>query len=184
MKFIIEHLDPRLWKWSELEYKHISDFAGKENVIFTKIKGLKTIEKLKKLGTVYEKSVKDMKFPNACILDPHAIETLSPKDNFDYLIMGGVLGDNPPKKRTSKETTSKMNIPVRNLGEKQMSTNTAAYVALKINQGVPLEKIEFEDQLIIKVSPSEEIILDFPYVKENGKLVLPEGYIEMAKTEY
>lgn len=184
MKFIIEHLDPRLWKWSQIEYKHISEFASKSNVIFTNIHGPKTIEKLKKLGKVYEKSVKELKFKNACILDPHAIDTLRPEDNFEYLIMGGILGDNPPQKRTHKEITSKMDLPARNLGKRQMSTNTAAYVAWKISKGIPLEKIEFEDRLVIKVSDFEEIILDFPYVKENGKLVLPEGYIEIAKKEF
>jgi ribosome biogenesis SPOUT family RNA methylase Rps3 len=184
MKFIIEHLDPRLWKWSYMEYKHISDFSGKENVIFSNIRGPKTIQKLSEIGKVYEKSVKELNFENACILDPNAEKTLSPEDNFDYLIMGGILGDNPPQKRTEKEITSKMKIPARNLGKRQMSTNTAAYVALKISQGIPLEKIEFEDQLVIKVSNCEEIILDFPYVKEKAKLVLPEGYIEMAKKTY
>ena len=65
-----------------------------------------------------------------------------------------------------------------------MSTNTAGYVAWKISKGTPLEKIEFEEQLVIKVSDWEEIILDFPYVKENGKLIIPEGYREIAKKEY
>ena len=184
MKIIIEHLDPRLWKWSYIEYKHISDFAGKENVIFTNIHGPKTIEKLSKIGKVYTESVKELKFENACVLDPDAKETLTPKDKFDYVIMGGILGDNPPQKRTKKEITSKMNLPARNLGVRQMSTNTAGYVAWKISKGTLLEKIEFEEQLVIKVSDWEEIILDFPYVKENGKLVLPEGYIEIAKKNY
>lgn len=184
MKFIIEHLDPRLWKWSFIEYKHISDFAGKENLIFTNVHGEKTIEKLSKIGKVYKESIKKLKFENACILDPNAKETLSPEDKFDYLIMGGILGDNPPQKRTEKEITSKMNIPARNLGHRQMSTNTAGYVAYKISKGTPLEKIKFQDQLVIKVSDWEEIILDFPYVIENGKLVLPDGYIEIAKKEF
>ncbi len=184
MKFVIEHLDPRLWKWSFIEYKHISDFAGKENTIFTNIRGPKTIEKLKKIGEVYEKSVKELKFDNACVLDPDAKETLSPKDKFDYLILGGILGDNPPQKRTKKEITSRMGLPARNLGPRQMSTNTAAYVAWKISKGTPLQKIQFEEQLVIKVSDWEEVILDFPYVKENGKLVLPDGYIEIAKKMY
>ena len=90
MKIIIEHLDPRLWKWSLLEYKHISEFASKDNLIFTNIKGPKTAEKLSKLGTVYKESVKELNFKNACILDPDAKETLTPKDKFDYVIMGGI----------------------------------------------------------------------------------------------
>ncbi|MBU0756943.1 MAG: hypothetical protein KKF44_02670 [Nanoarchaeota archaeon] len=180
VKLIIEHLDTRLWKWSYIEYKHISDFAGKENVIFTNIKGPKTTEKLSRLGEVHQESIKNLKFNNACVLDPSAEKTLSPKDNYDYLILGGILGDHPPQERTKEMLTKRLELPSRNLGTRQFSTNTAAYVALKICRGTPIEKIEFEDELVVKVSDSEEIILPFPYVKEKGKLVIPEGYLALV----
>jgi len=49
-KFIVEHLDPRLWKWSLLEYSHISDFVGKKNMIFTNIKR----ERTRKAQTIWK----------------------------------------------------------------------------------------------------------------------------------
>ncbi len=182
-KYIIEHLDPRLWKWSYTEYNHISEFVGKKNLIFTNIKKEKDQEKLKPLGKVYSRSIKELKFKNMCILDPSARQTLAPKDKtFDYILLGGILGDFPRKKRTKKELTDKIdNCPTRNLNKFQMSTNTAAYVAWKILNGTPLKNIKFRRSLKIKMSDYEEIELPFRFVEEEGELVIPKGYIKLIK---
>lgn len=183
-KFIVEHLDPRLWKWSLLEYKHISDIVGKDNIIFTNIKSKKEQQKLRKIGDVCAESVKELNFKNMCILDPSAKQTLTPEDKFDYILLGGILGDYPRKKRTKKELTDKMKqYSARNLGKQQMSTNTAAYVAWKIVNGTPLSRLKFKRRLVIKVNDCEEIILPFSFVEENGAIVLPEGYIELVKSK-
>lgn len=205
IKFIIEHLDPKLWDWSYMEYKHISDTIGRENTIFTNIKSEKDIERLSKLGKVYDLSIKDDKLLNKlgrdkiCILDPGAKETLNPKDSkkFEYIILGGILGDYPRKKRTKKELTDHLNgIPIRNLSKFQMSTNTAGYVAWKILHGTPLSEIQFARKLKVPVDEYSDVELPFSFVKEkvkkeiNGQikeveeLVLPEGYIEMVKKEW
>lgn len=180
-KIIIEHLDPKLWKWSLLEYGHVSEYIGKENMVYTNVKGEKSKEKLSALGTVYSEKVSELKLHNVCVLDPTAKEVLSPNDKFDFILVGGILGDFPPKKRTRKELTSKLPYPARNLGHNQMSTNTAAIVAWKIINGTPMENLKFKRKIVIKVGPYEEIILPYKYLLENGKLVLPEGYLEMAK---
>ncbi|MEM3374693.1 MAG: SAM-dependent methyltransferase [Candidatus Woesearchaeota archaeon] len=182
-KIIIEHLDKRLWKWSLLEYIHASQLIGKENIIFTNIKTDKASEKLKDYGTIYKEKIEKLNFKNACVLDPFAKQTLTPNDKFDYLIIGGILGDYPPQKRTKKELTNKLNYPSRNLGKVQMSTNTAAYVAWKIIHGLPIEKMKFK-KLKIKIGKYQEVILPYRYLIENGKFVIPEGYIELAKKTY
>ncbi|MEM2131351.1 MAG: RNA methyltransferase, partial [Candidatus Woesearchaeota archaeon] len=187
-KIIIEHLDKRLWKWSLMEYKHASELIGKENIIFTNIKTEKSIEKLKDYGLIYKEKIEALlkkenskiDFKKACILDPFAKETLKPSDKFDYLIIGGILGDYPPQKRTRKELTSKLNFTARNLGKVQMSTNTAAYVAWKIVNGFSLEKMKFK-KLKIKIGKYQEVILPYRYLIENNDFVIPKGYIEMAK---
>jgi ribosome biogenesis SPOUT family RNA methylase Rps3 len=181
-KFIIEHLDPKLWKWCYVEYKHISEIVGKVNLIFTNIKNPKEKEKLNSLGKVYSKSVKELNFNNMCILDPSAKETLNTNDQFDYILLGGILGDYPRKKRTKKELTDKINgSPARNLSKFQMSTNTAGYVAWKIINGTPLEKIKFKRKLVVKINDFEEVELPFSFVEENGELVLPKDYIKLIK---
>ena len=64
--FVIEHLEPKLFKWCLLEYAHISFFVGKKNLLFTNIKSAA----LNKFGRVESRSVKQLRFVNACILDP------------------------------------------------------------------------------------------------------------------
>lgn len=183
-KIIIEHLDPRLWKWSLLEYSHVSDYIGKQNLIFTNIRTESSRSKLSPFGTIFKERAEKLGLKNTCVLDPGAKETLSPKDKFDYLIVGGILGDFPPKKRTKKELTERLGFPARNLGHNQMSTNTAAIVTWKIRNGSRLEDLKFRKRIVIKVGKYEEIILPYKYLVENDELVLPKGYIEMAKKNY
>jgi ribosome biogenesis SPOUT family RNA methylase Rps3 len=181
-KFIIEHLEPKLWKWCIVEYSHISEFVGKDNLVFTNIKSPADKKKLSKIGHVYNEPIKELSLQNLCILDPGSPKTLSPKDaKFDYILLGGILGDFPMKKRTKKELTDKLDYPTRNLGKNQMSTNTAAYVAWKIINGTPLKQIKFIRKLVVKVSDSEEIELPFKFVIENDKPVLAKGYIQLVK---
>src|SRR3989338_3258371 len=95
--YVIEHLDPRLWKWSFIEYKHISKFIGKKSVWFTNMKS----KNLKNYGKVIKKSVKELNLKDSCILDPNAKRTLTPKEakKFNFFIFGGILGDTPAQKR-------------------------------------------------------------------------------------
>lgn len=179
MKFIIEHLEPELFEWCILEYKHISEIVGKDNLIFTNIK--KDKNKIKDLGKVYKESVKELDFKNACILDPFAEKILSKNDKFDYLILGGILGDYPMKKRTEIELSSKMDAEKRNLGKEQMSTDTAVYVANEITKGKTLNDFKFKDEIEIEIDEGESIQLPFRYVIINNKPMLPKGLIEYLK---
>jgi len=189
MKFIIEHLDPEMWNWSKTEYGHIASFAGKENCIFTNVHVGE--DKIAAYGEVTSESIKqlvkeDSRFSDMkkiCILDPKAEKVLCPKDNFDYLILGGVLGNHPMDGRTEEALSSQIPCERRHLGDVQMSTNTAAYVTWKIINGTPFEQITFQDDLIIEMGDGEEIILPYRFVVEDGELVLPENYIEMVKKE-
>ncbi len=183
MKYIIEHLESRLYKWCFIEYKHASDSVGKENIIFTNVKNKKDQEKLAKIGSVKAESIRDLKLKKALVLDPDSEKTLSPEDNkrYDYLIFGGILGDYPRKHRTEEMLSQFLAYEKRDLGKPQMSTNTAVYVAKKIMDGTPLSKLQFVKQLVVPVGKGEEIILPFRFVKENGSIVLPKEYIKLIK---
>lgn len=189
MRYIIEHLDTELYDWSLLEYTHLSEIVGEKNIIFTNIKKSTDREKLLTFGTVEEKSVKELIPPlgqkNICILDPHAEKTLTTADckQFAYLVFGGILGDWPPQKRTQKTLSEPLHCETRNLGNKQMSTDTAVYVAKQITDGKKLSDLEFLDELAIPVDEGEEIILPFRFVMEHGKPVLAKGYIEFVKKQ-
>ena len=189
MKFVIEHLEPELYDWCLIEYEHISKIAGKDNLIFTNIKNKKETEKLKKYGRVYDKSISGLKFKNyklknICILSQYSEKTLktSDKNKFEYLIFGGILGDNPAKKRTleleKKLEKAGLNFETRNLGKKQMPTDTAVYVAKKILDGKELEDFKFVDELEIEINENESVNLPFRYIIDNNKLIISEKLVE------
>jgi ribosome biogenesis SPOUT family RNA methylase Rps3 len=180
MKYVIEHLEPEAYDWCLVEYKHISKIVGAGNLIFTNVK--KGKEKLKALGEVHDSSVKELNLKNACVLDPEAGKTLSTADKkFDYLIFGGILGDFPPKKRTGIELSSKLDFEKRNLGKEQMSTDTAVYVSKKIIEGKKLSDIKFKDEIELDVDEGESVELPYRYVIEDGKPVLPDGFVEFLR---
>src|SRR3989338_10337954 len=87
--FIIEHLEPKLWPWCIIEYKHISRTVRKKNVWFTNIKK-SDVRKLEKYGKVFTQSIKSMRLENPYLLDPEAKQTLTPENSrpFQYFIFG------------------------------------------------------------------------------------------------
>lgn len=181
--FIIEHLEPKLWPWCIIEYKHISKTVGKNNVWFTNIPRSQ-VKKLDKYGKVFTQSVKSLSIENACVLDPESTATLTPKNSsdFQYLIFGGILGDNPPKKRTTPELTQFLpKAKAFNIGKAQMSTDNAVYVTKKIIQGTPLEKIPFQDEIEIHLNKIESTILPYRYALVNGKPFYSKELIKYLK---
>ncbi len=177
MKYIIEHLEPKVFKWCLLEYRHISEIVGKKNLIFTNVKNGQKL--LKPLGKVLKKSVNDLDLKNVCILDLKPGKTLSKSDKkFDYIILGGILGDHPRRRRTAR---IKIKAAKRNLGMKQMSTDTAAYVANGLLKGRRMRDFTFYDGINIELGPKESVHLPYRYVCENNEVVLPGGFIEFLK---
>ncbi len=179
---VIEHLELRMWPWCKIEYESISQIIPKKNLWFTNIKNQK--EFLEKLGKVSKDSVIDINLENACILDPNAKETLTPKEakKFKYFIIGGILGDYPPKKRTKEELTDKIRgIEARNMGRKQFSTDNAVYVLKRIIDGTPLNKMKFQNKITIKINNIESIDLPYYYPLVNNKPRISEKLVKYIK---
>lgn len=180
---IIEHLEPEIWKWCEIEYQSISKIIPKENIWFTNISQKNN---LNKFGKVIKESVINMPLKNVCILDPDAKITLNPKETnqFNYFIIGGILGDYPAKKRTKVELTNKLkNAFVRNLGKKQFSTDNAVYVLNKIISGIKLEDIAFQNKLNIKLNDIESIELPYFYPLINNKPRISKELLKYIKSK-
>jgi len=174
--FVIEHMEPRLYKWCILEYSHISDIVGKSSLMFTNLRDSE-IKKLKALGRTEKRSVNDLNFANACILDPFAEKQLSTDDKFDYYVFGGILGDMPMRKRTEEIHGSER----RNLGHEQMSTDTAVAVAKHILDGGKMSELEFVDEAEVDVEDGESFILPYRYISRDGRAVLAPGLSEHMK---
>lgn len=124
-----------------------------------------------------------MELDNVCILDPDAKKTLTPKESkkFKYYIIGGILGDYPPKKRTKVELTSKMKGVARNMGKQQFSTDNAVYVLERIISGTPLSKLKFQNKLNIKINKVESIELPYYYPLINGKPRISNALVNYIK---
>ncbi|RMD58469.1 hypothetical protein D6825_00740 [Candidatus Woesearchaeota archaeon] len=178
-RYIVEHLEPEVYPWCILEYKHASRTVGKENLLITNVKD----KRLEEFSQTTEKSVKEIKLERACVLDPEAPEKLTPEKakEFENFIFGGILGDNPPRARTKEEL--QLNYPRYNLGEKQMSTDTAIIVTHKIVMGEPLEKMKFKNGITINIAEGEEVQLPYSYLVVDGKPLIAPGLEKMLKEQ-
>ena len=100
--YVIEHLDPELEEWSQLEYSAIASEcheAGARFLLSSVPSALELPEQLLQTQglTVEARSVEEL-FPpqttRVCLLDPAASQDLCPEDEseFDVLLFGGILG--------------------------------------------------------------------------------------------
>jgi ribosome biogenesis SPOUT family RNA methylase Rps3 len=178
MIFIIEHLDPKVWRWSLLEYKHISKIVGKKNLWITNVKN--GADQLKGIARVFSKSVTELGLKNACILESAGKQTLTPSDKkFDYFIFGGILGSHPEVAKSHVIMKKMPKAAKKNLGKRQMSTDTAVLVTKTVVKGTPISKIPFQHGIEMEISDKECIELPYTYVLRKGKPVLPPGLEEM-----
>ena len=69
----------------------------------------------------------------------------------------------------------------RNLGKKQMPTDTAVYVAKRILGGKKLSDFKFVDELKIEVNDNESVTLPFRYVVDGKKLIINEKLVEYLR---
>lgn len=100
--YIVEHLDPELGPWSELEYQAIARESFEAGVSF-QLSSVPTelelpLELRESKGLVIERRSVEELFKDAkarvCLLDPAAKAELSPQDvaHFDVFLFGGILG--------------------------------------------------------------------------------------------
>ncbi|KAF2490998.1 DUF431-domain-containing protein [Lophium mytilinum] len=187
--FVVEHLDPELEAWSSLEYAAIATESSKSGVEFLlssvpeslklpenlhNVQGLKIEHR--SIETIYA----DRK-DKVCLLDPSASKELSPADGetFQIFLFGGILGDDPPRDRTSE--LRKKGYEGRRLGPVQMTTDTAVRVTRMIVQDkIPLESIPYVDHPELRINKHESTEMPFRYVKgPDGQPIMPEGMVEL-----
>lgn len=183
--YIIEHLEPELGPWCMFEYERISEIVGKDNLWFTNIP--QSTKELEALGIVKKESVKTMHLQNTCVLDPEAKELLTPNNvkPYQYLIIGGILGDYPPKKRTTKELTQFVKgADAYHIGKKQFSTDNAVYIVNQIVKGTPFTSIKTKYKISIKVDDIASIDLPYCYPLDNkGNPLMSHKLLHYLKTK-
>ncbi|OAX78733.1 hypothetical protein ACJ72_06956, partial [Emergomyces africanus] len=182
--FVVEHLDPELGPWSALEYGCIareSSAAGARFLLTSVPESLKMPDELAVLSSleVEHRGVEEIfadRKEKVCLLDPSATTELCPRDGaeFEVFLFGGILGDDPPRDRTSE--LRQKGYTGRRLGPKQMTTDTAVRVTRLVTQSkVPLDEISYVDFPELRLNEHESTEMPFRYVKdEDGKPIMPE----------
>jgi len=184
---VIEHLEECVFPWLYFEYKNAVRLIGRSNLLFTNVCREDDIKVLKSIAQVTCKSSTEL-FKEPIVLDPQAKEMLSPEDakKSTVAIVGGILGDHPPRGRTKTMLTSKFeNAIVRSLGPKQLSIDGAAYTAhVVLNHGIPLKEIKFIDGITIRRKIGgivHEIHLPYRYPVLNNKPIVSIELLEHLK---
>lgn len=190
--YVVEHLDPELGPWSALEYKTIAAETSRAKANFLLSSVQKTLELPSELrdvsGLVIEpRSVEEIfaDQERVCLLDPAAKDELSPDDGdvFDVFLFGGILGDDPPRDRTSELRLK--GYRGRRLGPVQMTTDTAVRVTMMVvGEKISLKDIPYIDHPELKIDDHESTEMPFRYVKnQDGTPVMPEGMMDLVKKD-
>ncbi|KAF2662208.1 DUF431-domain-containing protein [Lophiostoma macrostomum CBS 122681] len=187
--FVVEHLDPELEEWSSLEYHTIATechATGAQFLLSSVPRSLKLPQNLQQINGLHveTRGIEEIyaeKKDKVCLLDPAASKDLSPEDGdtFDIFLFGGILGDDPPRDRTSE--LRKKGYQGRRLGPVQMTTDTAVRVTrIVVQDRVPVEKIPYIDHPELQINKNESTQMPFRYVKgEDGRLIMPEGMMDL-----
>ncbi|KAF3047301.1 hypothetical protein E8E11_008546 [Didymella keratinophila] len=194
--FVVEHLDPELEQWSSLEYACIAKEChntGSQFLLSSVPISLKLPENLQhiqqdKILNVETRGIEEIyadRKNRVCLLDPAAAKDLSPEDgdNFDIFLFGGILGDDPPRDRTSE--LRKKGYEGRRLGPVQMTTDTAVRVTrICVQDRIPVEKIQYIDHPEIRTNANESTEMPFRYViGKDGEPIMPPGMVDLIKKD-
>ncbi|KAJ5086366.1 hypothetical protein NUU61_007673 [Penicillium alfredii] len=191
--FVVEHLDPELGPWSALEYACISRESHARGVRFLLSSVPASLQMPADLAAtqgleVEQRSVEEIfadRKDKVCLLDPAAEVELSPADgdHFEVFLFGGILGDDPPRDRTSE--LRKKGYTGRRLGPKQMTTDTAVRVTrMVVQEKVPLEQIPYVDYPELLINEHERTEMPFRYVTDStGKPIMPDGMADLIKQD-
>ncbi len=172
MLFVIEHLEPKLSEWLRIEYSHAARIVGRKELLITNVKRKNEFRKLAGVARVERKRACELfKQRELIVLDPRARKKLSPTDvqNRKAVVVGGILGEEPPLGRTKKLLTKSLpGALARNLGKHQFAIDGAAYVAKQVLEGKRLEGVSVQRGLKIQISEVYSTFLPyaFPLVKE------------------
>lgn len=180
---IIEHLEPEISPWLLLEYRHVSRIHGKERVWFTNVPS-RYHRLLGLYGCVFEESVIELLVEGfiepsrTIILDPLAPCRLQYSDFVatKYIVIGGILGDHPPRGRTRTYITSRAPPTVRafNIGEEQYSIDGTAYYVRYLIEHKSDDGFQYIDGVRIETEYGY-VYLPYRYPLVNGKPLLADG---------
>ncbi|RLF05886.1 MAG: hypothetical protein DRK00_03205 [Thermoprotei archaeon] len=180
---VIEHLEPVLTPWAYLEYRHAAELAGE--LLITNIKSESERRCIDEFAETHSQSIRDLAHSrDVLILDPQAETLLSPLDfqRYEYVVIGGIMGDFPPRGRTRKLLASRIGgAASRSLGPCQFSVDGAVFVALEVARGVELREVWVTSGLTLE-REGIEVHLPFCYPLSGGRVVVSHELLTYVLT--
>eukprot|EP00842_Homolaphlyctis_polyrhiza_P003466 jgi/Hompol1/411/HPOL_003643-RA len=185
--YIVEHMEDEISGWPELEYKNMVHHVGKGNLWLSHVTDNVAKNPPASLeGAVFStlpvEAIEGVDVSKILLLDPSSPTPLSPQDaeHYDYVLFGGILGDDPPQDRT--RFLRERGFATRHLGKEQMTTDTAVLVSqIVLEKGIPLNEIPYIDRPVIQLRKRETCRMPFKYILENGQPKLPPGMIDLLR---
>ncbi len=185
MLFVVENLELELSEWLCIEYSNAARIVGKKNLLITNVKKKSEREILsKKAPSVRPRVSEIFRQSEILVLDPQSRKKLIYRDlvGKNAVIIGGILGDDPPLGRTKTLLTDRLpRSEVRNLGKHQFSIDGAVHVAKQISMGKSIGEIPVQHGLDIYITRGYSITLPYAFPFVNGKPLISRRLIKYLR---
>ncbi len=190
---VVEHLEWKTTRWLVEEYIEVVRVAREAGVraVFTNVWDPALAAILERAGAVVHSKPgwEVLDTGRAIVLDPWAEKRLEPWEAAwaRYLVVGGIMGDHPPRGRTRYISFMYTAAAKRNLGPHQLSVDGAARVALEVARGSSLDEIKLVVGVKFEVEGlpglgSVEVELPFAYpVGPDGSPLIARGVVALLK---
>ncbi len=182
---VVEHMEEKATRWIIEEYLEVIRIAHSLGVtpVFTNVADESLASLLERNGAKVEREPGWELFntPYTIVLDLEAAKPLEPWElnTVDAVVIGGIMGDHPPRGRTRLISFMYTEAAKRNLGPHQFSVDGAARVVAEVFKGKRLKdlKVQVGVSLMVKTVYGEaEVFLPFAYlIGDDGKPLLPDG---------
>lgn len=182
---VVEHMEKTPTRWLIEEYLEVIKVAREAGLVpvFTGVTDPRLAPLLEKHGAEVRREPGWVEFnnPATIVLDLEADKPLEPweLEVVDAVVIGGIMGDHPPRGRTRLISFKYTGAAKRNLGPHQFSVDGAARVVVELLKGKRLSDLKVKVGVgftVNSVYGEIEVFLPFAYlVGSNGEPLLPEG---------
>ncbi len=187
---VIEHQEEHPTRWLLAEYEESYREAERSGLklLISNVRDprLQSLLSSKGIPWIWEHSWQVFDIPGTIVLDMWAPRDLTPEEALvgRVFIIGGIMGDHPPRGRGRHLSWSFDWSSKRKIGDIQMSINTTAWALARIIEGYSIEELPLCSQgANVKISSglmSFEIYLPYAYpCDESGKPLIPRRIMEI-----
>lgn len=182
---VVENMEKEATRWLIEEYLEVIKIARSVGVtpVFTNVSDASLGSILMRNGAqvMRDPGWRLFNTPYTIVLDLEAPKPLEPweLDVADTVVIGGIMGDHPPRGRTRLISFMYTEAAKRNLGSHQFSVDGAARVVAELLKGKRLSDLKVQVGVSLTVNTvygEAEVFLPFAYlVGDDGKPMIPDG---------